>query len=389
MFDNLIGSAAIVTLIAASLGTFVVSTLKTIPKYIFSLIKDKYGYSISCDSDTSIETYMNINRWLLQLDKAVLNNHINIRSYWSCGNTFQYLTLDYGTYIILYHGTFIHISKQKMNNGGQGGNVVNIDDVNLNIFGFRGRAVKDEIQKYSLIKHQVEHNMLMVHSTDQYNEVRAITMEKRSFDTVFTPHKDVLIKYLDKWKGNKELYKKHGLNYKTGILLEGPPGTGKSSLGKVIASYMNYNLYVITDIASVKSVVSKVKENSVILMEDIDCTLDVNRESLKKDKSDSILEEYETMSNKSLLGNVLNILDGVASPENVIFIATTNCIEKLDAAVIRKGRFNLCLHIGDLEYDDAYSMCKSFDIDNPDDILTELEMPVNPSILQEKILAYI
>lgn len=388
MFDNLIGSAAIVTLIAASLGTFVVSALKTIPKYVFSLIKDKYGYSISCDSDTSLETYMNINRWLLQLDKGVLNNHINIRSYWSCGNTFQYLTLDYGTYIILYKGTFIHISKQKMNTGSQG-NVVNIDDVNLNIFGFRGRAVKDEIQQYSLIKHQVEHNMLMVHSTDQYNEVRAITMEKRGFDSVFTPHKDVLLKYLDKWKGNKELYKSHGLNYKTGILLEGPPGTGKSSLGKVIASYMNYNLYVITDIASVKSVVSRVKENSVILMEDIDCTLDVNRETDKKDKNNSILDEYEAMGNKSLLGNVLNILDGVASPENVIFIATTNCIEKLDSALIRKGRFNLQLHVGELEYNDAYNMCKSFDIEKPDDLLAGLTMPINPSILQEKILEYL
>lgn len=387
MFDNLIGSAAIITLIAASLGTFVVNILRTVPKQIFNIIKDKYGYSISCDSESSLETYMNINNWMLKLNKRVLTNHINIRSYWSCGSEIQYFTLDYGTYIIFHEKTFVYISKQKSNTG-NGGNKINIDELSINIFGINGFKVKNEIQEYSTTKHVVEQRNLRVFSTDQYNEAKGMVMEKRGFDTVFTPHKDILISHLDKWRNNKEIYKQHGLNYKTGILLEGPPGTGKSSLAKVIASYMNYNLYVITDAASVKSIASRIKENSVLLIEDIDCTLDINRDEIdSSDDNGSI--KYEEINGKAMLGNILNILDGVASPENVIFVITTNCVDKLDEALIRKGRVDLKLHIGNLEYKEAYDMCKSFDIDTPNDLLDDISMPVNPSVLQEKILAYI
>lgn len=387
MFDNLIGSAAIVTLIAASLGTFVVNILKVVPKQIFNLIKDKYGYSLSCDSESSLDTYMNINNWMLNLNKRVLTNHINIRSYWSCGSEVQYFTLDYGTYIVFHEKTFIYISKQKSNSGNNG-NRMNIDELSINIFGINGLKVKNTIQEYSVTKHVVEQRNLRVFSTDQYNEPKGILMEKRNFDTVFTPCKDVLIQHLDKWRANKDLYKQHGLAYKTGILLEGPPGTGKSSLAKVIASYMNYNLYVITDAASVKSIASRVKENSVLLIEDIDCTLDINRDEIDaKDKDNGI--KYEEINGKAMLGNILNILDGVASPENVIFVITTNCLDKLDDALIRKGRIDLQLHIDNLQYKEAYAMCESFNIENPDEFMKDIIFPVNPSSLQEKILAFI
>jgi ATP-dependent 26S proteasome regulatory subunit len=41
----------------------------------------------------------------------------------------------------------------------------------------------------------------------------------------------------------------------------------------------------------------------------------------------------------------LNSIDGVCAPFNVVFIFTTNHIEKLDPALLRPGRIDLCVEI--------------------------------------------
>jgi ATP-dependent 26S proteasome regulatory subunit len=80
---------------------------------------------------------------------------------------------------------------------------------------------------------------------------------------------------------------------------------------------------------------------------------------------------------------LMQFLDGVNSPNNVIFVATTNYINELDPAFVRAGRFDLKLEVKGLEYNDAISFCKSFELnehdskqvidnykkDNPNDVL--------------------
>ena len=68
----------------------------------------------------------------------------------------------------------------------------------------------------------------------------------------------------------------------------------------------------------------------VILLEDIDTifnSLDRTSENIDKEE-------------KEIINKMLQFLDSNSSPNNVIFIATTNHIEKLDAAIVREGRFD-------------------------------------------------
>jgi SpoVK/Ycf46/Vps4 family AAA+-type ATPase len=67
----------------------------------------------------------------------------------------------------------------------------------------------------------------------------------------------------------------------------------------------------------------------------------------------------------------MQLLDGIDSPENVIFIATTNNYDQLDKALIRPGRFDLSIEIGKMSHDTANRMSefmvgKSLDQFNPE-----------------------
>lgn len=53
---------------------------------------------------------------------------------------------------------------------------------------------------------------------------------------------------------------------------------------------------------------------------------------------------------------LLQFLDSSQSPNNVIFIATTNYIDRLDHALVRKGRFDLKIELDDFNKDTARKM---------------------------------
>lgn len=167
-----------------------------------------------------------------------------------------------------------------------------------------------------------------------------ITVYKK-FNRLYFKEKDRLLTFLDNFKEKRQLLVSNGIKPKTGILLEGPPGTGKTSIVQAIADYMHMPIYVFnlaefaTDKEFLKSV-HRVESNSIILFEDCDefLSTDVPNRSQTNAKS------------KVSFSHLLNILDGVNSPADVIFILTTNHAARLDTAVLRKGRIDLRLEIG-------------------------------------------
>ena len=377
--DNIFGTAAIITLISASLGTFVINIIKNLPSKLLSYIMYRFAYSISCDNyRDNTDVYENINTWLLSSNNKVIKNHTNIKSKWIRGNWENYSTLDYGNYLIIYDKCILYISKSSLSNINSDGNATMIDKLNIKIIGINAQKLKNDLEKFSMEEHVNDGDKFTGYILQDFGGSIETSIDKRNFDTIVSKHKDEIIDYIDKWKNNKEVYIKHGITYKTGIVLYGPPGTGKTTIAKAIASYLSYNLCIITNIRSINKLYM-VKEKTVILLEDIDCMLDINRE----DKDENNTESNKT---KNLLAEVLNAIDGVASPENVIFIITTNHIEKLDPALIRKGRFDLQVHIDNLDYNEALEMCNMFNISNPNEILKEFTLPINPSELQERLL---
>lgn len=133
------------------------------------------------------------------------------------------------------------------------------------------------------------------------------------------------------WK-KRAIFKKHGIPFKRGICLWGPPGSGKScTVQFIMKDIIEQDGLVVkfteprtflTGMRMLRQIQPKVAV--VVVMEDIDAILEMYNES-----------------------DVLNLLDGLDQVENVVFLATTNYPEKLGARVInRPSRFDKRFKIG-------------------------------------------
>lgn len=220
-----------------------------------------------------------------------------------------------------------------------------------------------------------------------YFNVMSSDLHTRPLETLFFDDNvaEQITNHLDKFLSNEPVYKDRSLLYKTGILLYGAPGTGKSSLVTAIATYYNYDVvsidmasFATLDVNALVESINADKEKYVVLMEDIDAVVK------SRDRNDSDKED------KKIINKLLQFLDSTSSPTNVIFVATTNYVDNLDEAVKRDGRFDLRVEVKELSAKRIDAMCKSFDLnqkDIRDTVVNKLGLQtINQSRLQNLIL---
>jgi chaperone BCS1 len=167
--------------------------------------------------------------------------------------------------------------------------------------------------------------------------------------------KEHLMLDLERFRMSRSRYRRLGVPYHRGYLLYGPPGTGKTSLVSALGAKFGMSIYVVNltefNDRSLKMAMNDVPENSVILFEDIDCMKAGNRrpesnEWIEKQAS-SIAEKTDPTAGFAVtLSGLLNVLDGFHAPENVVYVMTTNQVEALDPALLRPGRIDYRLFMG-------------------------------------------
>lgn len=219
---------------------------------------------------------------------------------------------------------------------------------------------------------------------DSYWSCTGSVLTPRPMETLFFDSgiKERIIAHLDNWLANEQIYLNRGLIYKTGILLYGTPGTGKSSLASAIANYLQCGLVTIDcttfdslNVAEVAESINADEDRYVILLDEIDSVF-----GSRENENDS--------AKTARITKLLSFLDSPNSPSNVVFVATTNYIDKLDKAALRKGRFDLMEELTDIHAKTAYEMCKGFNLneEQTNRVIHSVTFPVNPSYLQSVIL---
>jgi AAA+ superfamily predicted ATPase len=197
---------------------------------------------------------------------------------------------------------------------------------------------------------------------------------KKTFDSLFYEDKAALIGLLQRFKSGT-MYPSHiPMDNKLGILLYGPPGTGKTGTISAIANMLGRNLVLVnfTQITTCKqldTVFEKAKvKSSVFVFDEFDCILDAlgkKEDPEKQPKNDwgGLLLAAEGAERKEIismmkaglgrgadspidLAYLLQKLDGLVSAEDRIIIATTNHPDKINPALLRPGRFDIKLCLG-------------------------------------------
>ncbi|GLJ55347.1 hypothetical protein SUGI_1187570 [Cryptomeria japonica] len=124
-----------------------------------------------------------------------------------------------------------------------------------------------------------------------------------------------------------------------------------------IANFLEYDIYDL-ELTGVKSNTELRKlligttNKSVIVIEDIDCSLDLTDRKKKvkkesKEEQNPAKDEKESEESQVTLSGVLNFTDGLWSccGSERIFIFTTNHVDRLDPALLRSGRMDKHIHL--------------------------------------------
>ncbi|KAG5015814.1 hypothetical protein JHK82_021495 [Glycine max] len=162
----------------------------------------------------------------------------------------------------------------------------------------------------------------------------------------------------------KEFYKRVGRAWKRGYLLHGPPGSGKSSLIAAMANFLCYDVYdleltKVSDNSELRSLLIQTTNRSIIVIEDIDCSVDITADRTVKVKKSQGAKLSLRSSNKKgqtgceesgrvTLSGLLNFTDGLWSccGEERIVVFTTNHRDSVDPALLRCGRMDVHVSLG-------------------------------------------
>lgn len=232
---------------------------------------------------------------------------------------------------------------------------------------------------------------------------------KREMDSIYLPKKkkNEIIADLEKFlrPETRARYLKLGINHKRVYLLEGIPGSGKTSLITAMASKFNFNIAIVsftqkmTDMDLLRLVRSisdthehqdghteSDKKSSMIVFEDIDCIF-------KERKS------HDENKNGITFSGLLNALDGITSNENMVCFITTNYKSHLDSALLRPGRIDYIMRFDYSNKEQIQDMYRDFsgcdaavDGDKIKEFYTacsELKIKISTSLLQQYLMKYL
>lgn len=155
-------------------------------------------------------------------------------------------------------------------------------------------------------------------------------------------------------------------------MLHGPPGTGKTSFCTALAGHFDLNLYILSftsstlDDETLQHLFEKLPARSVVLLEDVDVA-GLQRDNIKGSRSEVTLS------------GLLNVIDGAGAVEGRLLIMTSNSANSLDPALVRPGRCDHHVLMGNAVPEVAAALFKQ--------VYTDIDgKPVEGVILSEQTI---
>jgi transitional endoplasmic reticulum ATPase len=143
-----------------------------------------------------------------------------------------------------------------------------------------------------------------------------------------------------------ELFQRLGIDPPKGVLLHGPPGTGKTRLARAVANETEARFF---HIAGPEIMGSRYGESEQRLREVFQEAAQNAPAIIFIDEIDSIAPKREQVTGeveRRIVAQLLTLMDGLEPRQNVVVIGATNRRDAIDEALRRPGRFDREIIIG-------------------------------------------
>lgn len=213
-----------------------------------------------------------------------------------------------------------------------------------------GKRILDEIIEVSRAKSIYRgHNLHLSYETgtkDEYGDVEKPERFQITFSTIepvtdadivlADEHLTVLKRNIIDLYTRRAILEENGVPARRGVLLHGPPGTGKTFACRYLCHKLDGVTCIFVTGSSLLNVgaifsFARLLQPAVLFLEDVDLIFATREINL-----------YSTA-----LGDLLDHMDGLRARENISVVLTTNAIDRLEAAIKdRPGRISQCIYMG-------------------------------------------
>ena len=208
------------------------------------------------------------------------------------------------------------------------------------------RTIVDRSIEDSIYRNQVLELAFEAGTKDEYGDVESAERLRVLFKAVESvADSDIVIDEAVRqmlWRNVIDLHmrravlKANGVPVRRGVLLYGPPGTGKTFACRYLCGKLPQTTRIIvtgTALAQVTQIfgLARMFQPSLVILEDVDL----------------VFASREVNLYSSVLGELLDQMDGLRPYEDINFVLTTNAIDRMESAIKdRPGRVSQCIFFG-------------------------------------------
>lgn len=176
-----------------------------------------------------------------------------------------------------------------------------------------------------------------IYRMNVHPQMGAIFMRQKNDTDTLVPLPDCesqkIIAEIEEFKTLQPAFRKHGFLYKRGILMWGPPGSGKTSTLQQIIKLL---------IEEHDSIAVLVEQPSIAAT-----CLQALRNIEPERQIVAIMEDIDALTERYSESEYLALMDGESQIDNIVFLATTNYPERLDKRFTdRPSRFDTVRYVG-------------------------------------------
>lgn len=358
--------------------------------WVVNKSKELCTVTLTVYSEDRIFSY--VNRWLGDHPSTAKMTRLNLASWYERTSDSDEFTLTpgEGTHLLWYKGKPFLVTRvvQDDNKNGDTNNYQRRQSITITTLGRSQQTIRDFLDEIRRV--QLDSDTIAVSMWNGSEYFLIERRSKRSLDTVYCAPglKENVLTDVQTFFASRDNYHHDGIPYRRGYLLEGPPGTGKTTLIYALASMMEKPVFLLNPTGldndnQLHHAVNAARDGFLVI-EDID--------SLRASENRETAERPEIAGEASksgvTLSGLLNALDGIGTREGNVLFLTSNTPEILDPALLRAGRIDRRFRLDKAGETEARAMFTRLNPSgNVENFLAGLNLPCSQADIQNMILS--